>query len=566
MKGVYTTTLIILILRFLFLFFAKACALAIAVIMQDDMLTAIQRFYAGHDPALNKDLPGATYFKWMLSTLSQMISALIYLVVIFILVMQSDNVIGMYLNFAALSFISDIDDYVYNFGSLGFISSSVKKCCEDVGNVKLRRNGSHIGRLINRIVILFTLLGLTAGYSFIVHKQLSHSYACKKLFIQFGDEASPSASLLSGEFLLMDRKIAKGALSYVEKEHGSMLTRCAEKGAWTFTRKGKDPCDEYDAISEKTEQYNVIKFTGWQSWDSSDHILSSFTSFILECNDCKSGDRGTCPEKRGECVDNICVCKEDYFGLNCLFPGLPCEHLTLEQIRGEQWQFPKSGSGTQFFTSEYNLLKYDNGSFVISYGLPVYYYDEYDDLNVSDIMLFLGRRWYISDTWNDGDDDFLNAYNKSRLIYFLENEFGLDTIVEKMNNIFVSGPMDYGTPSYGPSPVGLKWYPLLKKEPFEVQRIDTINELHANFLCGVCHNETNPCKNNKKCIDGKCACGNYYSGELCEKKNDCCQNDNDENCELCVHSGTCDSYNECNCTADVCYRGDFCHVYNEKWC
>ena len=60
----------ILILGFFFFSLAKACALVIAVLIQDDLMTVIKMLYAGHIPDLTAHLPGATHFKWLLSTMS----------------------------------------------------------------------------------------------------------------------------------------------------------------------------------------------------------------------------------------------------------------------------------------------------------------------------------------------------------------------------------------------------------------------------------------------------------------------------------------------------------------
>lgn len=535
---------------------AQACALVIAVLMQDDLMTGIQMLYAGHSPDLTAHLPGATHFKWLLSTMSQIISSFIYLGVIFILVMQSENVIGMYLNFAALSFIGDIDEYVYKLGEDGFINDAVKSCCEEVKNTSLRRKAPRIGRVINRLFVLLAFLVLITGFGFVLNKQQTGYYACKNIFIQFSDDTSPSASLISGEFLISNEKIAGRSLTYVEEEHGSVLTICdGNNGAWTFAIKGKDPCEDYVAISEKSWEYDVTKTTGWKSSSS-----TPFPNFHLDCNDCSSGDKGTCPEEKGKCVDNLCICEEGFYGVNCMFSGPPCEHLTLEQTRGKDWWFPESEAGTSAFTTEFFLLKDEDESTVESYGLPVYHYD-LDSTEwsgpVSEILLFLGRRWYITDTNKIVSDNSLTPYNKSTLIDFLRNEFSLDIMFEKMTTIFASDPMDYGTPSYGPSPVGLKWYPLSKKTTSKFQKVETVNPLEANFLCGICDDEINPCQNLNNCVDGKCDCGNYYGGSLCEELNDCCQTDDEENCGSCANNGTCTNHYTCDCRYSN-FNGHFC--------
>ena len=61
----------------------------------------------------------------MLSTMSQIFYFFIYLVVIFILLMKSESVIGMYLKFAEFRFLFEIDDYVCHLGKEGIIIDEI---------------------------------------------------------------------------------------------------------------------------------------------------------------------------------------------------------------------------------------------------------------------------------------------------------------------------------------------------------------------------------------------------------------------------------------------------------
>ena len=92
------------------------------------------------------------------------------------------------------------------------------------------------------------------------------------------------------------------------------MTTCDRNEAWKFSRKSKDPCEDYDVISDKPWKYDVNKTTGWKSWNS-----APFMNFHLECNNCSSGKKGAYPEEKGKYVDNVCVCEEGFLGITTRF-------------------------------------------------------------------------------------------------------------------------------------------------------------------------------------------------------------------------------------------------------
>ena len=89
---------------------------------------------------------------------------------LFILMMQSTNVIGMCLNFAALYFVQDIDDLAFQVASDGWLGPKIQSECLGVGDVlisvKLKnqtswmRRGGMIVMALALYVSYFTIVGL----------------------------------------------------------------------------------------------------------------------------------------------------------------------------------------------------------------------------------------------------------------------------------------------------------------------------------------------------------------------------------------------------------------------
>ena len=102
------------------------------------------------------------------------------------------------------------------------------------------------------------------GYGFILHNHWAKYYDFKNIFTQFDDNIPPSDSLLSIEFLTLDEKRYGMNSTYVEEEHGYILKICDRNGLWKFSRKGKEPCEDYDVIFDNSCDYDVTTNTGWK--------------------------------------------------------------------------------------------------------------------------------------------------------------------------------------------------------------------------------------------------------------------------------------------------------------
>ena len=57
----------------------------------------------------------------------QLAIGILFLLAIFILIVQSTEVVGMFLNYAALQFITEVDDIAFKLAALGYVGKSMKK-------------------------------------------------------------------------------------------------------------------------------------------------------------------------------------------------------------------------------------------------------------------------------------------------------------------------------------------------------------------------------------------------------------------------------------------------------
>ena len=123
-----------------------------------------------------------------------MIMGALFEVSVFLFIMQSTTILDVFLNFAALEFITSVDEFAFMLAQKGYISNSVKKACDEVSEVKiLRRKG---GRVCRRIQMVLFILAMMAAYAILANWQDTGRFECEKIEVQFGDGFSESLLLI----------------------------------------------------------------------------------------------------------------------------------------------------------------------------------------------------------------------------------------------------------------------------------------------------------------------------------------------------------------------------------
>ena len=91
----------------------------------------------------------------------------------------------MFLNFAALEFITTVDDIAFALGKRGYFTSTIKNACDEVeGMVFLRKKGGRISRRFQILIIMASVLGM---FGLIMHQEEIGQFDCRRIEVQFGD-------------------------------------------------------------------------------------------------------------------------------------------------------------------------------------------------------------------------------------------------------------------------------------------------------------------------------------------------------------------------------------------
>ncbi|CAB9506787.1 multiple EGF-like-domains 6 [Seminavis robusta] len=539
---------------------AQAITLFLAVAYQSDMIESVLKLHDGYYLELREQHPGATYGKWLFSATAQFISGALLLATIYVLTMQVDSVLSIMLNFAALHFMQDVDDLGFFIAKSGFVTCQIQEQAEAVVDMKVpkRENSTVLRRLLYGV----TLIGLCGGYIWHKSQQLEGDYLQSYVFVQFGDAYNPKLPYYSGLFRSEEGR-TPGYRRYRDViTQQILLGYCVQEKAWTFSENtSNDPCHDFFARSETTKTYDVtsVASSPWNVQDRHER-LHPFDSFSLVGRDC---DPDIC---RGECIDKVCVCPSNWFGMDCEFEDV-CPSMVLNGILEP---FPKlDDAGSQF-----QLLRNDQGELVRAYGMPVYYsYTQWP----ATLIFFGGRRWILSqeEAFDNTDNDFFDNTDMATEEFqwmalwdkVMSNETAKILQQESFHGhynafykpLYLSDPVDFQTPEFQPSPTGLGWSQAIIVDA-EKSLFGIGHPLETELICQSCLNKyggyCDPLgTKNGTCHDeiGECQCKPGYSGARCEVLMKCYEQEHP--CD--GGKGVCDEVSgECRCHAP--WYGAFC--------
>lgn len=208
--------------------------LLLAVIFFRDLLDAFERLHEGYDrESALAQCPHATFCKWLLAYALQLINGLIFLVLIFILNVQSTTVVGMLLNFAALGFITEIDDFAFELALRGYFSDSLQQTCE---HVTKHKTPDMKGPLLRKIALFFFSCAVWGPYFYVVARSQRGDYVCTRIEAQFGDSFYPELQQSSGAYFVDFTYRENDRLLYQDEATGifSIFRYCFSEKAWVF--------------------------------------------------------------------------------------------------------------------------------------------------------------------------------------------------------------------------------------------------------------------------------------------------------------------------------------------
>lgn len=499
---------------------SEVLAIFISIITQDDVRKAICLYRGGYDDqtegGLSKVFEGATLFKWWFSIVLRASEGMLGLIITFLLIMRSDSVLDLLLNFSAIEFVTNIDDLVFNLAREKLLGHTVKNAAKKVEEksyyVNQRYANPENARKVSIVYFFVLFVAFFAGWGVIFSKQWRGQYLCQLIFSQFGDEINPTLGTFTGLFYKHAKAKFDGKSSYRgedlrDTDEGPLLAYCGKDKRWTLslTQDGEDwkkwnPCNSSSLLAASSEStaYDLLSTTS-SPWviKTPANREAPLAHHFLACYECKSVDdfctgNGKCVSS-GEAEFDMCLCKEGRYGLRCEYSS-PCDTVEVNQL---DEGFPKEGGG-RFASKYYRLENAD------TYYRPVYTSRGGDQ---TDFILYTGERWIMS--YKSSFPDLQNITEETELATFFSAKFHgsfteYDATYES-EPIHISNVLNAKIKA---SPLSVKWRSRtgLQKDFVETE-----------LLCAKCDELLYPCFNGGVCqSNDTCDCPTYYSGSRCE--------------------------------------------------
>lgn len=549
--------------------FAQFLALYLTVILmanEGDAVQGISQLLEGYEPDIQKASPNATFFRWLVSGVLQTSNGLMFVVLSFILTMQSTDVISLFLNLTGLIFLQEIDDWGFQIASSGLLGFKTQKACEHVMGIKQLVPEDMKKRILysKRAFVGVLLVSVLVPYVILAWHQADGKYLCSTVYVQMGDSYFPQFAYYSGKFerapwqFLVDYNDRRP--NYVDPTGTLELSWCRAEEAWTISYTNSSSCD-YIFKSSTTQSFDVTEAEGGVWYVKTDRTGDYPVDWIkLLCNDCINNEERC----NGECIDNKCVNNEPgWRGLNFEFPPATCDFFSSDQTTTAALS---AISGASFFLSNSFIPLPPESNATMNDRLIYTAASNAGSANISEdaprtFLLFSGRRWIIYGlpqgiettlTYNELVQ-FMQETSSQNTVSTLKN-ISSNSLFRSYRPMFFSSPVDYGTDSYSVEPSAVTWLRAEEEpsEPILGYKVDTTKPVDVKLHCAACNDETNPCENSGICQDGSCLCPQFFSGFMCEYAIGCA-----EVGSACFFGHKCDPFSNI-CICDHGYYGNLC--------
>ena len=497
--------------------FSQFLSSIIAVMSQGDIL----QFPEVDIDDLFVAIPGLHPSIFCLSALLRLMEASGVLFTTFCLIVSSSTVIDIFMNFAAMMFIAELDDIAFYIANIGFLGGNLKRSTEQLSKLEisgLKKQANKFTSIVSRLISVLIFISFITGLLIISFQQMSGFFLCKAIKVQFGDEINKNLGFMSGVYKQDPMKI-DGKIAFVETRSNGKgrFAYCNAEKAWTFSldQDGEpNPC-AWIAKSPRMAEFDITnsEVSGWTVLNSLNQPLP-FVTFSLFCIDCIRFIPDKACSGHGTCIDNTCQCNQDRYGLSCEFTS-PCESVEIDVRRETFFSYSK-----KYYQLE-NFRNDDINAFpwVQAYERPIYVSEGEYDKSSFDIIIFTGRRWIA--TKSNKLKDFIpnqmkNQTNRQYLADYFNNEF--HGFFSNYEIDYISGATDVLTPDDGVTPVNLHWYHARSDRSPDFSLFTQVM-----LLCAICDTILDndleydaSCFGRGTCKSGICDCKLGSYGVLCQ--------------------------------------------------
>eukprot|EP00978_Attheya_sp_CCMP212_P016980 scaffold44917_cov89-Attheya_sp.AAC.2 len=346
---------------------AQVLALFVSLITQSDFMATFDLVNFKYDDTVLSLFEGATHTKWIFSNICRFFVGVLSIAISFILIVQSTTVIELFFNFAAVQFVSELDNIAFHLAYKGYmVIGDLEKTTRKLINQVQFRQRKMVAfpctkrripvKWLRMSIFLVHAVILYSAWSVVRYKQATGQYLhsiCQSFDVNFGDKVSNLCTedscffynitdpknvpeLPYGPFSGIYEVYHKSRFTFEWKggrpvyykrnieigdgSHPGKFSYCRSEKAWVFTIDGvrkifKDECN-WLLRSPKTAAYSLgdVPTTGWSIW-TDDALAPADPHFELSCGECASDV--DCSYVHGSCQKKTCVCFDSWTGRNC---------------------------------------------------------------------------------------------------------------------------------------------------------------------------------------------------------------------------------------------------------
>lgn len=144
---------------------AQVLMLPVAVSMQDDLISTY--FIVGNvkfSVDVKKEHPGASKAKFHIANLCRGVDGAYSLLINFVILMKAEQVLSLFLNFAALQFLQSIDNVALDMAASGYLTEHLEDMANSVKNTALPKKNSSFFKMMDSVLFASTYILLIIAW------------------------------------------------------------------------------------------------------------------------------------------------------------------------------------------------------------------------------------------------------------------------------------------------------------------------------------------------------------------------------------------------------------------
>jgi len=174
----------------------QVLTLFISIFTAKDVINALDVFQVEYETSILETFPAATLSKWIITNILRFAEGCLVLIITFIFIVQSFDVLDLILNFAVMQFVSELASLGFYLAERGYSLLDIKEAAVKAQGITFRQvkdfklcctNHTRIKVSSSQRIIFFPILiAFFTGWAFIMYRQITGYYFSggKKKYIE----------------------------------------------------------------------------------------------------------------------------------------------------------------------------------------------------------------------------------------------------------------------------------------------------------------------------------------------------------------------------------------------